>query len=175
MGNDFSSPKPPLYIKNPQLVSVLLDPNQLSYQRLYQIYQNVTQSKEETVPQAGGTPALLRSQCDGALSPYLDEVLFEHWFCLNTDVSNDLFKAFDREEDGVVKWKSVLAGLTLCGNATVQQKCDLILCIVSIRLLHQTILKVFLFVLFCCFFKVFKWDTWITNATFFLSTYPIFL
>ncbi|XP_072029870.1 uncharacterized protein [Amphiura filiformis] len=121
MGSELSSAHIktlPSTLINPKLSSILPSPKRLSYQYLCQIYRNVTHVTR------GSSSRPEFSGCR-----HLDEALFQYHFALKEDVSSDLFKAFDREEDGVIEWRPCLAGLTLCGDATLQQKCDLILSI----------------------------------------------
>ena len=104
----------------------------LTNDHLVQIYHNVTSltnwehrfSEEDTCSITTNT---------NSGRQYLDESLFREYFELCSDVSSEVFKAFDREEDGVVDWRHCLAGLTLCSKASVQEKCVLILSVVSIR------------------------------------------
>lgn len=136
MGSELSHTKVQALPSNVTSQHTISSELKLSNQRLVQIYRNVISiGRDDSLAPCDSDTASeeLLSPHDERINGFrhIDDVLFQHCFALSEDVSSDLFKAFDKEDDGVVEWRACLAGLTLCGEAEVQQKCELILSIVS--------------------------------------------
>ena len=137
MGSELSHTKVQALASNVTLHHAISSELKLSNQHLIQIYSNVISIGRDSslAPCDSDTASeeLLRTPHDERINGFrhIDDVLFQQCFALSEDVSSGLFKAFDKEDDGVVEWRTCLAGLTLCGEAEVQQKCELILSIVS--------------------------------------------